>query len=120
MVVPNQEQYDLQAEACAQQHDHSGLARTLELIGDKWTIALIHHLFQGKNRFGQLLKAMEGISPKTLSVRLKKLEQQGLITRQIFPEVPLHIEYFVTKKGRSLHKVIQVLDEWGNQWEKSL
>ena len=101
---------------CAAEHDHGGLAKTLEVIGDKWTIALIHHIIQGKNRFGQLSRAMEGISAKTLTLRLRKLEACGIITREVFPEVPLHIEYALTEKGRSLNRVIQVMDEWGDQY----
>jgi DNA-binding HxlR family transcriptional regulator len=100
---------------CADDHTHQGIARTLEVIGDKWTIALIHHIFQGQNRFGELQRAMVGISPKTLTLRLRHLERHGIITKTIFPEVPLHIEYSLTEKGRSLGKVIQAMDEWGEQ-----
>jgi DNA-binding HxlR family transcriptional regulator len=100
---------------CTDDHCHQGLARTLDVIGDKWTIALIHHIFQGQNRFGELQRAMVGISPKTLTVRLRRLEQDGIITRKMFPEVPLHIEYYLTEKGRSLRKVIQAMDEWGEK-----
>ncbi len=100
---------------CTDDHSHQGIAKTLDVIGDKWTIALIHHIFQGQNRFGELQRAMVGISPKTLTVRLRRLEQDGIITRKMFPEVPLHIEYYLTEKGRSLRKVIQAMDEWGEK-----
>ncbi len=116
MQTTDAEMISGQTEACAAEHDHSGLAKTLAVIGDKWTIALIHHLFQGQNRLGQLLRAMDGISPKTLSLRLKKLEQGGLVRREVFPEVPLHVEYYPTEKGRSLHRVIQAMDEWGKKF----
>jgi DNA-binding HxlR family transcriptional regulator len=89
------------------------LAKTLQVIGDKWTITLIHNIFQDKNRFGQLQTEMKGISPKTLSIRLKELEKEAIISK-IFPEIPLHVEYYLTEKGKSLGKVMQVLDEWGN------
>src|SRR6266511_151528 len=98
---------------CNHEHDHKGISRTLEIVGDKWTISLIHYLVQGKNRFGVLKRAMPGISPKTLSLRLRKLEVDGVIVRKIFPEVPLHVEYHLTEKGRSLGKVFQAMDEWG-------
>jgi DNA-binding HxlR family transcriptional regulator len=99
---------------CSERHSHSGLAKTLQVIGDKWTITLIHNIFQGKNRFGQLQREMKGISPKTLSIRLKELEKEAIISKKIFPEIPLHVEYYLTEKGKSLGKVMQVLDEWGN------
>ncbi len=99
---------------CAAEHTHSGLEQTLEVIGDKWTIAIIHSLIRGHNRFGLLRKALVGISPKTLTVRLRKLEARGIIAKKVFPEVPLHIEYSLTDEGKSLGKVIRAMDEWGN------
>jgi DNA-binding HxlR family transcriptional regulator len=81
-------------------------------------MALIHHLVQGKNRFGILRRAMKGISPKTLSLRLKKLEANRIITKKIFPEVPLHIEYRLTKKGKSLQRVLRAMDDWGNSLDE--
>ena len=99
---------------CLDEHNHHGLEKTLEIVGDKWTIALIHHLVQGKNRFGLLRRAMKGISPKTLSLRLRKLEAHRIITKKIYPEVPLHIEYRLTKKGKSLHRVLRAMDDWGS------
>lgn len=100
---------------CTNPHDHGGIAKTLDVIGDKWTIALIHHIFQGQNRFGKMQRAMAGISPKTLTLRLRHLERQGIITKKMFPEVPLHVEYYLTAKGRSLRKVIQAMDDWGEK-----
>jgi len=100
---------------CNDEHDHLGIHRTLEILGDKWTIPLVHHLVQGRNRFGALKRAMPGISPKTLSLRLRKLEADGIIARKIFAEVPLHVEYHLTRKGRSLRKVFQAMDKWGNR-----
>lgn len=102
---------------CSCEHDHGGLARTLEVISDKWTVAIIHHIVQGRNRFGQLMRAMEGISAKTLSLRLDELEQRGIIIRTAFPEMPPHVEYSLSEKGRSLHAVLQVMDEWGEDHE---
>lgn len=103
---------------CLDEHNHHGLEKTLEIIGDKWTMALIHHLVQGKNRFGMLHRAMKGISPKTLSLRLRKLEANRIITKKIFPEVPLHIEYRLTRKGKSLQKVLRAMDDWGSSLEE--
>ena len=103
---------------CLDEHDHHGLEKTMEIIGDKWTMALIHHLVEGKNRFGLLRQVMKGISPKTLSLRLKKLEAHRIITKKIYPEVPLHIEYSLTKKGKSLQRVLRAMDNWGSSLEE--
>ena len=100
---------------CNHEHDHQGIHKILQILGDKWTVPLIHQLVQGKNRFGALKRAMPGISPKTLSLRLRKLESDGIIAREIFLEVPLHVEYHLTRKGRSLRKVFQAMDKWGNR-----
>jgi DNA-binding HxlR family transcriptional regulator len=75
----------------------------------------LYYLFQGKNRFGQLQKAMPGISPKTLSLRLKELENEIIITKKIFAEVPLHVEYSLTPRGQLLFKIIHAMDEWGSE-----
>ncbi len=111
LLSPGKELYNFMR--CDHEHDHQSLSRTLEIVGNKWTISLIHELVQGRNRFGALKRAMPGISPRTLSLRLRKLEADGIITRKVFPEVPLHVEYRLTEKGRSLGKVFQALDEWG-------
>lgn len=103
------------AAICADEHLHEGFERTLHVLGDKWTIALLHHLVQGRNRFGALQRSMQGISPKTLSLRLRRLEAEGIVTRKIYPEVPLHIEYRLTARGRALHTVIEAMDDWGHE-----
>lgn len=74
---------------------------------------LLHNLFEGNNRFGQLQRSMEGISPKTLSMRLQELEREGIITKKVFAEVPLHVEYALTKKGHSLSDIFQAMESWG-------
>lgn len=94
-------------------HRHCGVAKTLKILGGKWTAILLHHIFEGTIRFGELERAMDGISPKTLSLRLKQLEEEGIIKRTVFPEVPLHVEYTLTRKGRSLQEVFDAMDEWG-------
>ncbi|HEX7042417.1 MAG TPA: helix-turn-helix domain-containing protein, partial [Patescibacteria group bacterium] len=71
--------------------------------------------FEGKNRFGQLQRAMDGISPKTLSQRLTELESEGIISKKVFAEVPLHVEYTLTKKGESLGDIFDKMADWGNK-----
>lgn len=94
-------------------HNRCGVAKTLKILGGKWTAMILHNIFEGKIRFGELEREMVGISPKTLSLRLKQLEEEGIIKRTVFPEVPLHVEYTLTRKGRSLQEVFDAMDEWG-------
>ncbi|MBI5026815.1 MAG: helix-turn-helix transcriptional regulator [Nitrospirae bacterium] len=87
--------------------------RTLKIIGSKWTILIIRDLLEGKKRFGELRKSLSGVSPKTLSGRLKSLESEGIIARRIYPEVPPRVEYALTKRGTSLGAIIKSMKEWG-------
>lgn len=92
---------------------HCSVAKTLKIIGSRWTMLLLHNLFEGKNRFGELERALDGVSPKTLSLRLKELEKDKIITKKIFAEVPLHVEYYLTDKGKSLRKIFAEMEDWG-------
>lgn len=94
-------------------HSECAVAKTLKVIGSKWTMLLLHNLFEGKNRFGELQRALPGISPKTLSQRLQELESEGIITKHVFAEVPLHVEYKLTEKGKSLNGIFRSLAQWG-------
>lgn len=98
---------------CMNLHDKTCVMRTLKIIGSKWTILLLHELFEGKKRFGQLQKALDGISPKTLSLRLKQLEKDQIIKKKVFAQVPLHVEYSLTRRGDSLRDIIEKIKEWG-------
>ncbi len=98
---------------CSHEHTHEGAATTLSVLGEKWTLHLLHQTVQGNNRFGQLQRAMTGISPKTLTVRLRALEEAGILTRKVFPGFPLHVEYAATERGEALGKVIRAMDDWG-------
>jgi DNA-binding HxlR family transcriptional regulator len=103
---------------CSHEHMHGGAVITLSLLSEKWTIPLLHQIVQGNNRFEQLQRAMTGISPKTLMVRLRELEEAGILTRKVFPGYPLHVEYAATERGKALGKVIRFMDDWGEQAEK--
>jgi DNA-binding HxlR family transcriptional regulator len=96
-------------------HHHCAVAKTLKIIGGKWTMLLLHNLFDGKKRFGELQRSLGGISPKTLAQRLHELESEGIISKKVFAEVPLHVEYTLTAKGRSLEKVFESMAEWGRR-----
>ena len=92
---------------------HCYVAKTLKVIGSKWTMMILHNLFEGKNRFGVLQRELKTISPKTLSQRLDELEKTGILKKKIFSEVPLHVEYYLTPKGKSLQQVFKDLESWG-------
>jgi len=95
--------------------DDCAVAKTLKIIGSKWTMMILHNLFDGKRRFGELQRALGTISPKTLSQRLQELEKDGIITRHVFTEIPLHVEYNLTEKGKSLKKLFKDMADWGEK-----
>lgn len=86
---------------------------TLNIIGKKWAVLIIRDLLVEKKRFGQLLSSLVGISPRTLSSRLNDLEKNGVLSKKIFPEIPLHVEYRLTKRGKELHFILDQMNKWG-------
>ncbi len=97
-------------------HTTCGVAKTLKIIGSKWTMFILHTLFEGAKRFGEIQKELPTISTKTLSPRLQELEIEGIITRKVFAEVPLHVEYSLTSKGKSLEKIFKDMGDWGEKF----
>jgi|SRR5581483_9261723 len=94
-------------------NDTGCVLKTVKIIGSKWTIPVLSELCEGTRRFGQLEKNLAGISPRTLAQRLKELEHHGLVHKRKFNEVPLHVEYSLTERGRSLRKIIFQMQKWG-------
>lgn len=97
-----------------EQNQSCPIERTLHIIGGKWTILILRDLFTGTKRFGELRQSLDGISPKTLSARLRQLEAQGIIGRVIYPEVPPRVEYSLTEKGKSLQAILGEMRTWGS------
>lgn len=95
--------------------DKDCVMRTIKIIGSKWTVLILRELCEDTKRFGQLQKALPGISPKTLSLRLKQLEKNGIVKKKVFAEIPLHVEYSLTPKGQSLRDIIEKMREWGER-----
>jgi DNA-binding HxlR family transcriptional regulator len=91
------------------------VAKTLKIIGSKWTILILHSLCEGTKRFGELQRALGTVSPKTLSQRLQELEKEGIVNKKVFAEIPLHVEYSLTAKGASLKGLINQMDKWAEQ-----
>ncbi len=89
--------------------------RTVNIIGGKWTLLILRDLFEGTRRFGEIRTSLTGISPKTLTEKLRTLEQDGIVERKIFPEVPPRVEYSLTKRGKTLKKIFDAMQEWGTQ-----
>jgi DNA-binding HxlR family transcriptional regulator len=92
------------------------VCRTAELVCGKWTLLVIRDLADGRSRFCELERSLEGISPRTLSLRLRALEEEGVVARKTFPEVPPRVEYALTEKGRALVPLIESMRSYGTQW----
>ena len=93
---------------------------TLKMIGKKWKIIILRELLAGTKRFGELKKSVDGISQKVLTSNLRQMEDDGLLIRQIFNEVPPRVEYTLTDVGYSLASVLDSMAEWGDGYKKFL
>jgi DNA-binding HxlR family transcriptional regulator len=89
------------------------IARTLDLIGDRWTLLIVRDLFLGKTRFSQFRRSDPAPPPRLLSERLQRLETSGLVERVVYNERPLRAEYRLTEKGRTLFPVLREMVAWG-------
>ena len=95
---------------------HCPIARSLNVIGERWTILILRDLFEnGRCRFQDLIESLEGIAPNTLSARLKSLEEHGIVLRGFYDEHPPRADYVLTAKGRKLGPVLKALHDWGKQ-----
>jgi DNA-binding HxlR family transcriptional regulator len=92
------------------------VCRTAEIISGKWTLLVIRDLADGNQRFCELERSLEGISPRTLSLRLRALEEHGIVERNTYPEVPPRVEYALTDKGRALVPLIEDMRSYGRRW----
>jgi DNA-binding HxlR family transcriptional regulator len=88
----------------------------VELIGRRWTGAILRAMMSGVNRFSDLSATIPGLSDKMLSERLKELELRGIVLRRVTPETPVRIEYELTEKGRDLQDVVQAIADWTGRW----
>ncbi len=98
------------------QIDHCPVARTLDLIGERWTMLLLRDLLlHGPRRFQDFQNSLPGVAPNTLSARLKDMEDKGIVRRELYNERPPRLEYVLTDKGKSLGPVVKALRDWGNK-----
>ncbi len=92
------------------------VCRTAEVVCGKWTLLVIRDLAAGSSRFCELERSLEGISPRTLSLRLRALEDEGVVERHTYPEVPPRVEYALTGKGEALVPLIEDMRTYGTRW----
>jgi len=97
-------------------NDTCPVCRTADIVCGKWTLLVIRDLAEGRSRFCELERSLHGISPRTLSLRLRALEEEGIVERQTFPEVPPRVEYALTDKGRALVPLIEDMRAYGLKW----
>ena len=98
---------------------HCPIARSLAVVGDRWTILILRDLVRfGPRKFQDLERSLSGISPNTLSVRLKRLEEAGVVERRFYEQHPPRAEYVLTDVGEELRPVLKALFEWGQRHTK--
>jgi DNA-binding HxlR family transcriptional regulator len=92
------------------------IARTLDIVGERWTILILRDLVTGGSRkFQDFERSLTGISPNTLSARLKRLEEAGIVERRFYEQHPPRAEYLLTEKGKELRPVLKILFDWGQR-----
>ena len=90
---------------------------TLMLIGDKWKVLILRDLMHGTLRFGELKKSIGTVTQKVLTAQLRDMEQEGLLTRKVYAEVPPRVEYTLTETGYSLKPVLDAMSAWGAEYK---
>lgn len=90
--------------------------RAVELIGRRWTGAIVRLLLGGRHRFNELRAAIPEISDRMLAERLRELESEGILTRIVVPESPVRVEYELTRKGRALEGALTAIGDWAERW----
>lgn len=96
------------------------VATTVQLIGGKWKLLILRNLLERPWRFNELKKNLNGISQKVLTDSLRSMEEDGLITRTIYPEVPARVEYALSELGETIRPILNAMQEWGENYKKSL
>jgi len=96
------------------------VATTVGLIGNKWKLLILRNLLAGTQRFGQLRKTIPGISQKVLTDNLRSMEEDGILTRMIYPEVPPRVEYSLTELGNSMRPILKAMESWGLGYKETV
>ena len=93
------------------------VANTVQLIGSKWKLLIMRNLMMRPWRFNELKKSLEGISQKVLTDSLRSMEEDGLITRTVYPEVPPRVEYALSDLGETMRPILNAMQEWGTNYK---
>ncbi len=93
---------------------------TLMLIGNKWKVLILRDLMEGTRRFGQLKKSVGNVSQKVLTAQLRSMEQDELLTRKVYAQVPPRVEYTLTERGRSLKPILDAMRHWGEAYKSNV
>lgn len=96
------------------------VATTVEVIGSKWKLLILRNLFVRPWRFNELKRSLNGISQKVLTDALRALENDGIIIRTVYPEVPPRVEYAMSEIGDSLRPILKSMEEWGAEYKQKL
>ena len=96
------------------------VATTVGLIGSKWKLLIIRNLLVRPWRFNELKNNLDGISQKVLTDSLRSMEEDGIITRTVYPEVPPRVEYSLSKLGESMRPIIKAMEQWGTEYKETL
>jgi len=98
--------------------DECTVEAALEVIGGKWKLVILRHLLEGTKRFGELDRALPAITPRMLTRQLRELENDGLVLRTVYKQVPPKVEYSLTEIGASLHPLTDQLEQWGHTYRE--
>jgi DNA-binding HxlR family transcriptional regulator len=90
--------------------------RAVEILGRRWTGQIVRALMAGLTRFGEIKAVVPGLSDRLLSERLKELEAEGIVVREVTPDTPVRIDYRLTEKGQALYPVVTAFAEWAETW----
>ena len=93
---------------------------TLTLIGDKWKVLILRDLLPGTKRYGELKKSIGSVSQKVLTAQLRDMEENGLVNRKVYAEVPPRVEYSLTDLGKSLKSILDAMRIWGEGYKESM
>ncbi|MCR5596102.1 MAG: helix-turn-helix transcriptional regulator [Lachnospiraceae bacterium] len=96
------------------------VATTVQMIGSKWKLLIMRNLLVRPWRFNELKKNLEGISQKVLTDSLRSMEEDGIIVRTVYPEVPPHVEYSLSEMGESMRPILMAMQDWGNNYKETL
>lgn len=115
-MAKNSPQANPSKQSAAAANAECGVCATAEILCSKWTAIIVRDLASCESRFCELERSLAGISPRTLSLRLKELEDNGIVERRTFAEVPPRVEYALTKKGEALIPIVDAMRSYGDEW----